>query len=94
MGITFEIWEIFCYYFVEYITYTFGLQFSFFNAHDEQVWSFNGIAEFFMFILQLLSFLSKDSSVLSLISILPLSPEILSFACSSLLEWLSTSLFI
>jgi hypothetical protein len=33
-----EIWEIFWYHFVEYITYPFGLQvFSFFDTHDSQV---------------------------------------------------------
>jgi hypothetical protein len=40
-----EIWEIFCYYFVGYIIYPFGLHF-FFDAHDLQVWSFDGVAEF------------------------------------------------
>jgi hypothetical protein len=42
-----EIWEVFCYYFVEYIMYSFGSHlFSFFNAHGSQVWSFDGVAEF------------------------------------------------
>jgi hypothetical protein len=41
-----------------------------------------------------LSPLSKNSSVFSLISILSLSPEILSSTCSSLLEWLLTVFFI
>jgi hypothetical protein len=37
-----EIWEI-----SEYIMYPFGLHLlSFFNAHDSQVWSFDGITEF------------------------------------------------
>jgi hypothetical protein len=37
-----EIWENFC-----YCTYPFGLHlFSFFSAHDSQVWSFDGVAEF------------------------------------------------
>jgi hypothetical protein len=41
-----EIWEIFCYCFIEYIKYLFGLHiFSFFNAHDSQVWSFDGVTE-------------------------------------------------
>jgi hypothetical protein len=40
------IWEIFCYYFVEYISYTFGLHSLSFNAHDSQVWSFDGIVAF------------------------------------------------
>jgi hypothetical protein len=43
----FDIWEFFCYYFIEYITYPFGLYLFFFlNAHDSQVWSFDGVAEF------------------------------------------------
>jgi hypothetical protein len=37
-----KIWEIFCYYFIEYIMYSFGLQLFFFNAHD----SFDGVTEF------------------------------------------------
>jgi hypothetical protein len=42
-----KIWEIFCYDFVEYITYTFGSHlFSFFNARDSQVWFFDGVAKF------------------------------------------------
>jgi hypothetical protein len=40
-----EIWEIFCYYFIEYVTYPFSLHL-FFNAHDSQVWSFDGVHEF------------------------------------------------
>jgi hypothetical protein len=43
----FEIWEIFCCHFVDYITYPFGLHFSFFSAYDSQVWTFDGFAEFF-----------------------------------------------
>jgi hypothetical protein len=40
-------WEIFCYSFVEYITYPFGVHLSSsFDAHDLQVWSFDGIADF------------------------------------------------
>jgi hypothetical protein len=42
-----KIWEIFCYYFFEYVIYLFGLHlFSFFNAHDSQVWSFDEVTEF------------------------------------------------
>jgi hypothetical protein len=42
-----KIWEILCSYFVEYIAYTFGLQlFSFFDAHDSQACSFDGVTEF------------------------------------------------
>jgi hypothetical protein len=41
-----EIWEIFCYYFIKYVSYLFGLYlFSFFNAHESQVWSFDGVTE-------------------------------------------------
>jgi hypothetical protein len=40
-----EIWGIFCYYFLEYITFTFGLHL-FLDAHDFQVWSFYGVTEF------------------------------------------------
>jgi hypothetical protein len=42
-----QIWKVFCYYFTEYVMYPFGLHFfSFFNAHDSQVWPFDGVAEF------------------------------------------------
>jgi hypothetical protein len=37
--------------------------FSFFNAHDSQVWSFNELLSSSMFLSQLLSLLSKASSV-------------------------------
>jgi hypothetical protein len=41
-----KIWEIFCYYFIEYVMYPSGLNlFSFFNAHDSQIWSFDGVSE-------------------------------------------------
>jgi hypothetical protein len=40
-----EICEIFCYYFIEYIMYPFGLYLFFFNAYDSQVWSFDGVSE-------------------------------------------------
>jgi hypothetical protein len=81
------IWEIFCNYFVEYITYTFGLHlFSFFDSHDLQVWSFDGSQSCYIFLSQLLSLFSKSSSLFSLISILSSSLEILSSTCSSLLE--------
>jgi hypothetical protein len=78
-----EFWEIFCYYFVEYITYIFGLHL-FFNAYDLQVWSFNGVAEFLHIPFKVLE--SKNSSGFSLMSVLSLSPEILFSTCSSLLE--------
>jgi hypothetical protein len=42
-----EIWEIFCYLFIEYIMNPFCLNlFSFFNGYDSQVWSFDGVGEF------------------------------------------------
>jgi hypothetical protein len=42
-----EIWQIFGYYFIEYIMTPFCLHlFSFLNAHDSQVWSFDGVGEF------------------------------------------------
>jgi hypothetical protein len=42
-----KIWKIFCYYFIEYDTYPFDLHlFSFFNAHDSQVCSFDEVSEF------------------------------------------------
>jgi hypothetical protein len=43
-----EIWDIFWSYFVEYITYNFGLHlFFFFIVHFTQAWSFDGVVEFF-----------------------------------------------
>jgi hypothetical protein len=47
-----------------------------------------------IFLSQLLSYLTKSSSVFSLISISSLSSEILSSTCSSLLEWPSTVFFV
>jgi hypothetical protein len=44
--------------------------------------------------LQFVGLLSKYSSLSSLIFILSLSTELLSLTCSSLLEWLSTVLFV
>jgi hypothetical protein len=42
-----EIWENFCYHFIQYITYPFGLHlFSFSDPHDLQVLSFDGVSEF------------------------------------------------
>jgi hypothetical protein len=60
----------------EYIIYPFGLLMELLNSY--------------IFLSQLLSCLTKISSVFALISILSLSSEILSSTCSSLLEWLST----
>jgi hypothetical protein len=41
-----EIWEIFCYSFIEYILYPISLHIFSFNAYDSQVWSFDGVTEF------------------------------------------------
>jgi hypothetical protein len=86
-----EIWEVFCYYFIEYITFLFDLHlFSFFNAYDSQIWYFNGVADFFS---QLLSYFTKSSSLFfPLTSILVSGCEILFSPCSSLLEWPTTVL--
>jgi hypothetical protein len=43
----FEVWEIFCYDFIEYVMYSFGLHLSFFNVHDSQFWSFDEVVKFF-----------------------------------------------
>jgi hypothetical protein len=82
-----KLWEIFCYYFIEYIMYAFGLHLFSFNAHDSQVWSFDGVAEFLHIFFTALELLTKISSVFSVFSILSLSAEILS-PSSSLLECL------
>jgi hypothetical protein len=45
-----EIWEIFCYYFAEYIMYPLGLYLFFYlNAPDSKIWSFDGVTEFWHF---------------------------------------------
>jgi hypothetical protein len=45
--IFFEIWEIFCYYLIEYITNPSCLDlFLFFNTHGSQVGFFDGVGEF------------------------------------------------
>jgi hypothetical protein len=41
-----EIWEIFCYYFIEYIMNPYCLDLFSLNAQDSQVWSFDGVGEF------------------------------------------------
>jgi hypothetical protein len=61
--------------------------FSFFNAHDSQVGLLMELVSSCIFFSQVLSCLSNSSSFFPLISILSLSFEILSSACSSLLEW-------
>jgi hypothetical protein len=71
-----------CYYFVEYITYIFSMHL-FFYAHYSQVWCFDGVTEFLWLLSQLLSHLSRNSSVSYLISILSSSPKILSSTCFS-----------
>jgi hypothetical protein len=48
----------------------------------------------YIFLSQLLSCLTKSSSVFSLISVLSSSFEILSSTCYSLLEWISTVFFV
>jgi hypothetical protein len=89
-----KIWEIFCYYFVLYITYPFGLHlFSFFDAHDSQAWSFNGVPGFLC--IPFTAFVSSKSSFVFFFNIyLSSSPKILSSTCSSLLVWLSPVFFI
>jgi hypothetical protein len=42
-----NMWEIFCYYFIEYIMYPFGSLLFFFTAHDSHVWSCHGVTEVF-----------------------------------------------
>jgi hypothetical protein len=42
----FEIWEIFCYYFIEYITYPLACTSSPPSMPDSQVWPFDGVTEF------------------------------------------------
>jgi hypothetical protein len=62
-GKSFSRFGKFCHYFIEYITYTFGLHLFSFDAHDSQVWSFDGVTESCIFLSQLLSCLTKISSV-------------------------------
>jgi hypothetical protein len=75
------------------ILYLFCLQLFFFDAHDLQVWSFDGVAEFLCILFAAFDS-SQSSSVYSLISISSSSPEIISSACSSLLAWLSPIFFV
>jgi hypothetical protein len=63
--------------------------FSFFNAHDSRVLSFDGVDEFLHTRFGGLE-LINSSSVFPLISVLSSGSEIQSSACSSLLEWPST----
>jgi hypothetical protein len=55
-----EIWDIFCYYLVEYIMYSFDLNL-FFDAHDLQIWSFDVVSEFLYFSFIAFELLSKSS---------------------------------
>jgi hypothetical protein len=71
--------------------YPFGLYlFTFFNAHDSQVWSFEGVTEFLPILFIALELFDSDFFCFSLISILSSRSQILSSTCSSLLEWPST----
>jgi hypothetical protein len=58
-----ETWEIFCYYFVEYIMYIFGLYSFSLNAHDSQAFTFNGIVEYLYIPFAALECWAKGSSV-------------------------------
>jgi hypothetical protein len=83
----FEFGDIFCYYFLEYITSPFGFQLrSFFNVHDPRVWFLMESPSSCIFFSQLLSSFSKSSYFFLFIDILSLISEILSSTCSSLLE--------
>jgi hypothetical protein len=73
--------------------YLSGLPLFFFKTHDSQVWSFIESLNSCIFLSQLLSYMTKISSVFSLISILSLNSEILSSTCFILLEWPSTVFF-
>jgi hypothetical protein len=56
-----EIWEMFCYYFVEYIMYHFGL-YLFSSSMPMILWlSFDGFAEFLHILLQILVFCLSSS---------------------------------
>jgi hypothetical protein len=80
-----QIWELFCYYFVEYIKYSSGLHlFSFFNAHDAQVWSFDGVAELLHIPFAALVLFGQEFLCFFLQHLFIFSSEILSSTCSSL----------
>jgi hypothetical protein len=75
---------MFCYYFIEYVIYPFGLHlFSFVNAHDSQGWFFDGVSEFLYIPFTALEFLIMTffSNIYFI-----LSSVILSSTCSTLLE--------
>jgi hypothetical protein len=57
--------------------------FSFFNSHDSQVWSFDGVSEFLHFLFTNLELLSNSSSFFPLVAISSSISEILSSFCSS-----------
>jgi hypothetical protein len=88
MEIDFSRFGKFCYYFVEYIMHSLCLHLlSSFNAHDSQVWCFDGVNEFLHFLSQVLSCLTNSSLVFPLITISSSNSEILSFVYSILLDW-------
>jgi hypothetical protein len=77
-----KIWEVFCYYFVDYVTYIFACNSS--PSLMPMICSFGLLMEFQRFRIlfsQLLSLCLRLLLFFSLISILPLSPEILSSTC-------------
>jgi hypothetical protein len=89
------IWEIFWYYFIEYVKYPFVLHlFSFFNAYGSLVWFLLELLSSCIFLSQLLSCFTEIFSAFSLFSILSLSSENLSSTYYSLLEWPSTVIFV
>jgi hypothetical protein len=56
-----EIWEMFLFYFVEYVINTLGLYlFSFFNSDDSNICSFNEVKSFCIFLSQLFNLMSKN----------------------------------
>jgi hypothetical protein len=57
-----DIWEVSCYYFIEYVSYPFGLHLFFFNAHDSQVWSFDRVAGFLHIPFTVLELFDEDFS--------------------------------
>jgi hypothetical protein len=85
-----KIWEIFCYYFIEYTINPFCLDlFSFFMPMILRFGLLMKLVSSCIFLSQLLSCLTF-LQFFSLISILSSTSEILSSTCSSLLEWPST----
>jgi hypothetical protein len=84
-----EICGVFCCYSVEYISSDFCLHF--FEAHDWQVWSFDGVAEFLHILFTALQSFLKVFFCFFLFNIcFVFKSEILSSTSSSTLVWLST----